>query len=134
MPQNPLHESLSPTIYLLAVLRSSDKCIVASFVPSKDLAIEGVRECIAGNMNMQPGKRYTSQGTTQSIHYSVDAQGRVFVIVSSPKYSPRVAFTALDSLQQQFNKEFGNKASIAQEESLSRPTQHIFRLVYERYV
>jgi len=132
MTHNPLHEA-SPMIYLLAVLRSSDKCIVASYVISKEVALEGVRECIAGNMSMLPGKRYTSQGSSQSIHYLLDVQGRVFTLVSSPKYSPRIAFAALDNLQQSFNKEFGTRTSTAQEESLSRPSQQIFRLIFERF-
>lgn len=119
---------------MLCILRSSDKCIVASYTTRQDVTKEGVRECIAGNMNMQPGKRYTSQGSSQSIHYYIDIQGRVFALVASPKYPPRIAFAALDSIQQSFNKEFGNRVSNASEESLSRQSLPILRIHLEKQV
>jgi hypothetical protein len=134
MPHNPLHESPSSSIYMLCILRSSDKCIVASYAAREDVTKEGVRECIAGNMNMQPGKRYTSQGSSQSIHYYIDIQGRVYALVANPTYPPRIAFAALDSLQQNFSKEFGNRVSTASEESLSRQSQPTLRLHLEKQV
>ena len=75
MPQNPLHGTEAANVLLLVVMRFSDKAIVAYFQKSKDVTIEGVRECVAGSANIQNGKRYTSQGSTQSIHYTLDNQG-----------------------------------------------------------
>lgn len=107
MSSNPLHaQSL---IYMLAVVRFSDKKVVASYSMTKEVTKEGIRECIAGNGNIQIGKRYTSQGDTQSIHYIMDAQGRVYTLVSSPRYSPRIAFAALSEFQQTFGTEYGEK-------------------------
>ncbi len=104
MTHNPLHAQNSQ-IYLIVVLRFTDKSVIASFQNSKEVTIEGVRECVAGNSNMVAGKRYTSQGQNQAIHYTIDAQGRVYSIVTSPKYSPRIAFGALDELIVKFVKE-----------------------------
>jgi hypothetical protein len=62
----------------------------------------------------------------------LDAQGRVYAMVAVKTYSPRVAFSALDELQQLFNKELGIKAASATENSLSKPAQPIFHHVYEK--
>lgn len=134
MAYNPLNNS-APTqnIFLLAVVRSTDKCIVASYVRSNEVTIEGLRECIASNPSMIRGKRYSSQGSAQAIHYTLDPQGRVFSLVSAAKYPPRVAFAALDEFQELFNKELGIKAANANEGALSRPASALFKLIYEKY-
>ena len=115
---NPLHSTRSQ-IYMLAVLRYSDKTVVATYSESGDVTKEGVRECVAGNAQMTPGRRYTSQGDTQAIHYSTDAQGRVYAIVTNPNYPVRVAFGALDDLQNEF-ADFGSRVAASGEEGLSK--------------
>ena len=94
MTTNPLHGN-NPQVYMVAVVRYADKTVVAYYSSSKEVTKEGIRECIAGNANIQPGKRYTAQGDTQSIHYVLDTQGRVYSVVTNTRYSPRVAFLAL---------------------------------------
>lgn len=133
MTQNPLHDGGNKvSILILAVMRFSDKRIIASFQRSKEITIEGLRECVAGNASIQAGKRYSSQGPNQSINYSLDAQGRVFAMVTSHGYSPRIAFGALDEMQQLFNKELGVKAASATENSLSKAAQPIFGHIFQK--
>lgn len=133
MTQNPLHSgNKTSNLLLLAVVRSTDKCILASYIRSNDVTVEGVRECIASNPSMVRGKRYSSQGSSFAIHYTLDPQGRVFSLVSSPKYPSRIAFAALDELQDLFNRELGVRAAAAKEGSLSRPAANIFKVVFEK--
>lgn len=134
MAYNPMHNNngTSTNIFILAIMRYTDKCMIASYIRSKEVTIEGVRECVAGNANILRDKRYTSAGQAQSIHYTLDAQGRVFAIVTLPTYSPRIAFAALDDLQQMFNKELGVRAASATEGSLSRPSSTLFKHIYEK--
>lgn len=132
MTTNPLHASSSTNIFIFAVMRSSDKCVIASYLRTRDLTIEGVRECVAGNAGIMAGKRYTSQGSTQSIHYTLDAQGRVFALVTTPKYPVRVAFGCLDEFQQLFNKDLGIKAASAGEGSLSKASSALFRHLHDK--
>lgn len=132
MTVNPLHGNISQ-IYMMAVLRYADKSIVSTLSKNQEITKEGIRECVAGNAaSIQPGKRYTSQGDTQSIHYTLDAQGRVYAIVTNRDYSPRVAFTALDELQQTFAKEFGLKVASATEESLTRSSRPLMSSIFEK--
>ena len=46
---------------MLAVLRFSDKIVVATYSTSREVTKEGIRECVAGNATMTQGRRYTSQ-------------------------------------------------------------------------
>lgn len=57
---NPLHDD-RPQIFMLAVLRFSDKIVVATYGTSREVTKEGIRECVAGNAMMTQGRRYTSQ-------------------------------------------------------------------------
>lgn len=132
MKSNSNNGSGKLNILILAVMRFSDKRIIASYHRSKEITIEGLRECVAGNASIQAGKRYSNQGTSQSIHYTLDAQGRVFAMVSAIDYSPRVAFGALDELQQLFNKELGIRAASAMENGLSKSAQPIFNHIFEK--
>lgn len=128
---NPLHANL-PQVYMVAVLRSTDKTVVAAYTTSREVTKEGVRECIAGNPSMEPGKRFSSQGQTQSIHYVCDQQGRVYAIVTNPSYSPRVAFIALEELQTEFS-DYGRQVPTATEESLSKVARLVLKGVVDKY-
>ena len=127
---NPLHNDRSQ-IYMLAVLRNSDKTVVATFSSSTDVTKEGVRECVAGYAHMTAGLRYTSQGETQAIHYSADIQGRVYAIVTNPNYSARVAFSALDEMQSEF-ADYGSEVASAGEEGLTKRTRLILKAISEK--
>eukprot|EP01033_Poteriospumella_lacustris_P014269 gene14269-10200_t len=131
MTSNPMHAT--PNIFILAVVRSADKTVVASYLRSNEVTVEGVRECIASNPSMVRGKRYSATGPAQTIHYTLDPQGRVFSIVTAPKYPLRIAFAALDELQEMFNREIGIRVASATEGSLSRPAAAIFKHIYEKY-
>ncbi len=124
MTTNPLH----------AILRHSDKTVVATYSPGKEVTKEGIRECVAANANIQSGKRYTSTGDSQAIHYCLDAQGRVYSLVTNPRYSPRIAFLALEELQKQFGKEFGPRVASATEGSLTKPARTILQDIAIRLV
>ena len=116
----------------MVVLRSSDKTVVASYQQSRDVTVEGVRECVAANGNIQLGKRYTSQGDSQSIHYIIDPQGRVFSVVTSPNYSLRMAYSAIDDLAVAFNRDLGTKIATATEQSLSQPSAPIMKQIFQK--
>lgn len=131
MAVNPLHV-VNTNVFILAVLRASDKSVLASFVRSKEVTVEGVRECVASNAGLSTGKRYTSQGDTQSIHYTLDQNGRVFAIVTVPKYPPRVAFTALEEMKESFQREFGPRMSTATENTLTKAAAPLFRQLYDK--
>ena len=127
---NPLHND-RPQIFMLAVLRFSDKIVVATYSTSKEVTKEGIRECVAGNAMMTQGRRYTSQGETQSIHYLSDAQGRVYAMVTNPTYPPRVAFAALTELQSEFT-EVGPKVATSLEEGLTKTTKLTLKTIVEK--
>jgi hypothetical protein len=134
MTTNPMHNgNQSPNIFIFAVVRSADKTVVASYLRSNEVTVEGVRECIAANPSMVRGKRYSAQGPAQCIHYTLDPQGRVFSVVTAPKYPLRVAFSALDELQENFNRELGSRVANANEGGLSRPAANVFKQLYEKY-
>lgn len=130
MIANSLHDANK--IYLIAVLRSSDKTVVASYQQESDVTVEGVRECVAGNASIDTGKRYSSQGDTQSIHYTIDPQGRVYAMVTSPQYSMRRAFRALDELIEKFGRDLGHKIATASEQSLSQASVPIMKQIYQK--
>lgn len=130
MALNPMLDA--HRIFLLVVLRSSDKTIVASYQPDRDVTVEGVRECVAGNGNIQTGKRYSTQGEAQSIHYVVDSQGRVYSIVTSPQFPPRTAFLALDELQERFRLDFGSRIATATEQGLSLAATPVMKQVFQK--
>lgn len=132
MTVNPLHQGGQPLIFMIAVLRHSDKTVVASYSSNKEVTKEGIRECVAGNAGIQPGKRYCAQGETQSIQYTLDAQGRVYSVVTSPKYPARVAFMALEELQQKFGKDFGPRVASATEESLNKTARYLLKEVADK--
>ena len=48
------------------------------------------REQVASNARARSGGRYTAAGEAQAIHYYLDEFGKVYAVVTSPKYSPRV--------------------------------------------
>lgn len=133
MTSNPLHSNSSCNISLLLVMRSSDKRIVASLIKSQEITVEGVRECVAGNPSMIAGKKYSTQGTLQSIHYTLDSKGRVYALVSSPKYPVRIAFIALEELRREFSKEFGPRVATSSENGLSRAASNIFKSIITKY-
>ena len=119
-------------IYLLAVVRSSDKTVVASYQQGKEVTVEGVRECIAGNANIEAGKRYTSQGDSQSIHYMIDLQGRVYSIVTNTNFSVRTAFRALDELIERFGRDLGHRIATATEQSLTGAATPIMKQIHQK--
>ena len=127
---NDMYESYH--IYLFAILRASDLSIVASFQQDPSVTCEGVRECIAGSPNIQTGKRYTSQGSYQSIHFMIDAPGRVYAVVTSTKYSPRLAFAALEELVGRFINELGDKVAGVGEGGLSTAAKPMMRDIYSK--
>jgi hypothetical protein len=131
MTTNPLH-TVDTNVYILAVLRASDKSILARFVRSREVTVEGVRECIASNAAITMGKRYSVQGDSQTIHYTLDSQGRVFAIVTIPRYPPRIAFTALEEMKKSFQQEFGERLATATENSLTKAASTLFQQLYTK--
>ena len=119
-------------LYLVAILRSSDKTVLSTLTKSREVTVEGVRETIA-TANIVSGKRYTSQGPAFAIHYIQDAQGRVYSIVTSPNYPSRVVFSALDELSNRFSKEFGPRCISATENSLSKISRSLLEEIASKY-
>jgi hypothetical protein len=133
MALNPLHANRGPSIYLVAIIRYTDKTVVAHVSVSNDVTKEGVRELIASNGNCQEGKRYSAIGESQSIHYTLDQNGRIYGMVTEPKYSARVAFAALEELIGNCQKEFGYRIAAATEGSLSKTARPILQDWIEKY-
>eukprot|EP01038_Epipyxis_sp_PR26KG_P009628 gene9628-12964_t len=133
MTHNPLHNNSSNNIYLLAVLRYSDKVIVACYHKNKDITIPGVRECIASNSTIQINKRYSINGENQAIHYHCDSTGRIFIIVTGVRYPPRLAFVALDEFESKFNKDLGVRIAAASEGSLTRVSLSLMRDICDKF-
>ena len=133
MAFNPLHANRTPAVFLVAIIRYTDKAVVASYAVSNDVTKEGVRELIASNASVQPGKRYSAVGESYSIHYVLDQSGRVYAMVTEPKYSPRVAFSGLEELMTTSQKEFGYRIAAASEGSLSKAARPILHDFVEKY-
>ena len=129
---NPLHANI-PKIFMVAILRQSDKVVVATYSVSKDVTKEGVRQTVSGNSNIIANKRYTSQGDMQAIHYILDTEGRIFSLVTNSQYPARIAFTAIEDLQTQF-AEFNSQVAGAKEESLTKSTRLILKDFVEKWV
>lgn len=134
MAFNPLHNSAgSPALFMVSVIRYTDKAVVASYSVSEAITKEGVRELVASNGSCQPGKRYSAVGQSQAVHYTLDQHGRVYAIVSEPKYPPRVAFSALDELISSFQKEFGFRIAAAKEGSLSKAARPMLKDFIDKF-
>mmetsp|Transcript_14390 Transcript_14390/g.23809 ORF Transcript_14390/g.23809 Transcript_14390/m.23809 type:complete len:227 (+) Transcript_14390:104-784(+) len=114
-------------IFLIAVLRYSDKTVCACYSSGHDVDKEGVREQVASNAHARPGGKYTATGDLQSIHYCLDHMGRIYSIVTNPSFSVRTAFIILEEFQQSFQRDFGSRLSTASEESLSRVSTPMLR-------
>lgn len=118
-------------IYAILVLRYFDKTIVASYVnPKEDISIEGVRECVASNMNIIAGKRYSSQGNYQSIHYIIDIHGRVYSLVTNPEFPLKLAFNCLEEISSSFHQKFDSLVAKATEQSLSANSRSLFQEIF----
>lgn len=114
-------------IFLIAVVRYSDKAVCACYCNGHDVDKEGVREQVASNAHARPGGKYTATGDLQSIHYTLDHMGRIYAIVTNPSFSVRSAFMILEEFQQSFQRDFGTRLSTASEESLSRVSTPMLR-------
>jgi len=125
--------SASSEILLIVVLRSADKTIVASLATSKEVSKEGVRELVASNHSMLINKKYANNGSSQSIFYTLDAQGRVYALVTKAGYSARVAFAALEDLRSAFSEELGPRVASATNDSLNKVSVPIFRDILSQY-
>lgn len=51
---------------------------------------------------VEPRKRYTSEGSMFSIHYTADDSNRVYSAVTDKEYPPRIAFAMLEEMQTKF--------------------------------
>lgn len=122
----------SKGLLMLAVLRYSDKSVIAFSQWSKNVSIEGVRECVASNALVTAGRKYSSKGDEFTISYTEDAQGRVYALVAPVAYPPRVAFLALEELAGSFGRELGLKAASATENSLSKAARPIFDTIAKK--
>ena len=128
MTSNPMHNghSARQQIHLICVMRYTDKTIVASF-SSEEISKEGVRELIAGSPACIANKRYSAIGDSQAIHWMLDDQGRIYAIVTEPKYPSRLVFAALDELQANFKSSFGFRVATASENSLSKVSRNMLQ-------
>jgi len=108
---------------------------VASFVPNKAYSVDGVIEAIESNRTVKNGKakRYTNQGESSAIHYYMDAQGRIFALVTTAKYEPRVAFQAIEELRKNFVEDFAPRVANATDESLSKLAKDILKNIVDTY-
>eukprot|EP00600_Ochromonadales_sp_CCMP1393_P002607 CAMPEP_0174988382 /NCGR_PEP_ID=MMETSP0004_2-20121128/20095_1 /TAXON_ID=420556 /ORGANISM="Ochromonas sp., Strain CCMP1393" /LENGTH=198 /DNA_ID=CAMNT_0016241593 /DNA_START=136 /DNA_END=729 /DNA_ORIENTATION=- len=127
-----MHEE-THMLKLIAVLRSTDKTVVACYQQDKEVTVEGVRECVAGNASIESNKRYSFQGEYQSIHYKVDAQGRVYSAVTTRNYPLRIAFRAIHEIMEKFGRDFGSEVAVATEKSLSHASNQTMRGIFGMY-
>jgi len=126
---------------MLVVIRNNDKTIVASYYAGvstdkaeKNRIKQGIRQCINESTKIEIGKRYSVSGDhSNAIHYTLDKQGRIYVIVTVKKYSARLAFSALDELKSEFSSDFGPKVPSATEESLSKVSKDVLKEIAEKY-
>ena len=132
--------SLNP-VEMMVVIRNNDKTIVASYYggssndkAEKNRIKQGVKQCINDSNKIEIGKRYSVSGDhSNAIHYTLDKQGRIYVIVTTKKYSVRLAFSALDEVKSEFSEEFGPKVHSATEESLSKISKDTLQEIVEKY-
>eukprot|EP01041_Mallomonas_annulata_P003605 gene3605-7173_t len=129
MSKNPMHKK---GIFLVAVMRHTDK-IICAYYSTGEYDKEGVRELVSSNGSAKLGMRYSVSGASQSVHYYLDSTGRIYAIVTDPKYPVRVAFGVLDELQKGFQKDFGGKVAGATEDSLSKPSRTLLKDIADRY-
>ncbi len=127
MTSNPMNNML----YLLAVIRLSDKTICASR-STGEVDKEGVRELVASNANIQAEKKYSSNGPSYSIHYTLDRGGRVYAAVTNNNYSPRIAFVLLDEFKLNFDRKLGLSVPKVKEEGLSKQFKTGFNELFEK--
>lgn len=73
------------------------------------------------------------KGETQSVHWCMDEQGRIYAIVTSTTYPVRVAFAALDEFQTSFNRECGFRVPSATENSLSKAAKNSMKAIIDKY-
>lgn len=139
-PKSTIQSNEPATIHMVAIVRLSDKTVVATYAASgitKDIKFstkEAIRGILTENEGIIKGKRYTSQGDKQSINYSLDPQGRVYVIVTTHKYPARLAFVALDMIKDMFKSDYGLKVASATEESLTKTCKDQLGAIVDKYI
>ena len=129
---NPLYTEL-PQILFMAVMRISDRRIVATSSAQGDLDKDGLRKLIGGNESLVTGKRCSATGAAQTANYLLDATGGVYIVVTNKAYPPRVAFQVIDEFQEHFSKDYGAEIAAAKEEGLTRKSKKLLVQLYEKY-
>jgi len=123
-------------LYMICVIRHSDEVCVASFKTKKDLDQGDVVDIVGEKAaKMAVGKRYSEPGDTdgQMVHFTLDAKGRVYAILTKSTYPQRLAFAALEEIQEQFRAEFGSSVKAAQPNSLSAEARPLLKSLLDKY-
>lgn len=123
-------------VFVVCVIRREDEVVVASFsVSSQQYTSEDVVDLVSEkSARMEVGKKYTDMvDEALSVHFQLDAKGRVFAIMTTTRYSPRVAFAALAELSKSFAEQFGPSVKGATAGSLSKASKPLLKGVIDRW-
>mmetsp|Transcript_5940 Transcript_5940/g.8938 ORF Transcript_5940/g.8938 Transcript_5940/m.8938 type:complete len:226 (-) Transcript_5940:112-789(-) len=126
---------MSARITFVGVYRFLDQICVASYSPKGDKNDEvAVKSVISSpKVFVEPGRRYTTEGSVCSVHFISDDANRVYTVVTDKAYPSRVAFAMLEEVQAKFVTKVGEKSLTAKEGSLSRTFKGSFSDVCLKY-
>ncbi|CAM9125594.1 unnamed protein product [Sphacelaria rigidula] len=125
---------MSLRITFVGVVRFTDRVMVAGYSPSEAGDALIIKELMANpDTFVEPRKRYTSEGSMFSIHYTADDSNRVYSAVTDKEYPPRIAFAMLEEMQTKFLTKVGDKSLTAREGSLSRSMKSSFKDLCVKY-
>ena len=122
-------------VFVVCVIRRVDEVVVASFSATSQYTTEDVVELVSEkSARMEVGKKYSDMvDEALSVHFQLDPKGRVFAIMTTTRYSPRVAFAALGELAAAFAEQFGPSVKGATAGSLSKDCKPLLKGVIDKW-
>ena len=101
-------------LFVVCCIRKSDGVLVASVAVSKDYStadvVEVVMDKVQGGKMKVGGKFSDLIDENLGVHFQLSAAGCIYAVMTSVRYSPRVAFAALAELQERLADQFGTTA------------------------
>lgn len=128
-------------IKFVAVARTVDRVMVASYVHQKgdhnlaqyNNAVQEVLSAPDFVQKVTPGSRYRLVGEVNSFNFTVDGNGRVYIVITVTDYPERLAFAMINELIPQFSKDLGSRADTCAENGLKGASKKIFSALADEY-
>eukprot|EP00924_Labyrinthula_sp_SR-Ha-C_P008945 augustus_masked-scaffold_2-processed-gene-7.1-mRNA-1 protein AED:0.17 eAED:0.19 QI:0/-1/0/1/-1/1/1/0/228 len=118
----------------VAVARSSDQVIIASYVADKnDLnrssylsSVEEVLKAPDFQYKVSQGSRYRLSGEVNAFYFTIDNNQLVYACIAAMNYPERLVFPMLNKIASEFSTSLGQRSLTAGTDELSKSSEKIF--------